>query len=74
MPLEPATPLVICKILFVQMVLKVVNKGEQIFSLSALNIQKPTTSVEDWEEILNKGISVCIEVPRIPLKMSTQIS
>lgn len=56
------------------MVLEVVNKGEQIFSLSALNIQKPTTSVEDWEEILNKGISVCIEVPQIPLKMSTQIS
>lgn len=32
--LEPATPAVICKILFVQIVLKVANKGEQILSLS----------------------------------------
>lgn len=31
--LEPATPVVICKILFVQIVLKVANKGEQILSL-----------------------------------------
>lgn len=30
--LKPATPVVICKILFVQIVLKAVNKGEQILS------------------------------------------
>lgn len=34
MLLESVTPAVICKILFVQIVLKVVNKGEQILSLS----------------------------------------
>lgn len=65
--LEPATPVVICKILFLQMVLKVANKGEQIFSVSALTIQKPTASVEDWEEMLNKEILV----PQITLKIST---
>lgn len=74
MLLEPATPAVICKILFVQIVLKVANKGEPIFSLSALNIQKPSASVEDWEEMLKKEISVFIAVPQITLRISTQIS
>ena len=35
---EPATLVVICKILSVQIVLKVANKGEQILSLQTLNI------------------------------------
>lgn len=38
--LEPATQVVICKILSVQIVLKVANKGEQILSLQTLNIPK----------------------------------